>query len=246
MIVAGAPALWLPPRRRFLWPSLERLKDLIHALGAAGAAQLASYGGPASLTSISIADSTTSSGSTVAWSAVSEAVGDAAILVDMAVGSGSLPASVTPTGFTLLDGGMATSPIRSRISYRIIDGTESGSITGMNGAFANNKMLLIVRGNIAITTVSSGGAFNQEVTTGNPTLQNVNADAGTPPMLVLGFGISNAAPAFVSTSPAFGTETTVNIARVGYTIYNSSPVDQAVDINDGGTNGLGSGYITFS
>jgi hypothetical protein len=67
-------------------------------------------------------------------------------------------------------------------------------------------------------------------------------------LIVIGETWSNTGTtAFSTASPAFdGDIAAAATFRVGYKVYNSSPVDHTIDMNDIGTNTLTSGMIQVS
>ncbi len=163
--------------------------------------------------------------------------GDVAFLFDCGQGI-TAPSEVVPGGFTKFAGGTSDG-IRSVSSYKILTGSESGSITGMDGSSNDVKMLVIFRANIPISTLTIV-ALKEQYTGNSPSPQTVNPSAEIVPVVVIGCIGSHSGPADYqfTTSPAFDAELTATGSRmiVGHTIYNSSPVSHNIDANDGGTN----------
>jgi hypothetical protein len=198
------------------------------------------------VTSLTLFSQTSASASTIAWPASIQA-GDLAVLFDQGDAIGSPPTSVIATGFTALAN--ATSVVvRSIAEYKILTGTETGSITGLNGT-QNMKALYIFRGDIPITSVSPS-VWNAEGTTGDPALQTVAASGGVAPLVVLAAAHgTNGTTSFSTASPAFDAAVSFgpsNIGRSGYKIYNSSPLDHTVDMVDNNDNALISGFLAVS
>lgn len=212
--------------------------------GAQVAGLIASYGA-GGLTSISLFSSTFANNTaTITWPGSLQA-GDAAVLMDGSVTFGAQTA-IFPAGFTTIvnaSTGAGTEP-RSIVSSRVLDGSESGTITGMTG-LSSGKLLLIFRGNIPITSVTPS-TWNSEATSGNPSSQVVSAP--TTPGVVFGFAFagssfSTASPAFDATQAFAGSGSD---AIGGYKIYNSSPAAHTIDMNDFGSNILISGSLSFA
>ena len=200
------------------------------------------------LTSVSFTDSATSTAATITAPASINS-GDLLILHDVAHGGASTPTSVIPSGFTSIVDTDITK-LKSILSYKIADGTEDGaSLTGMNGSDFNAKGLYQFRGDIPITSVNLS-TVNSEATAGNPSSQNVSASGGTSPLIVIGaYGTSNAAGVDPRTfSPAKDGEISGSVEQyLAYKIYNSSPADVSIDMDDeGAANILYSLYIEAS
>lgn len=187
---------------------------------------------------------------TVTWPTV--AAGDLAILWNYARYA---PAEVVPSGFTKVFGALeAGYSCRCVMSYKICGGSEIGSFAGMTDepVFGFNDpipymSLLILRGSSPIVTAAPS-TFNGQVTTGNPSAQNVAASGGTPPLVVVaGYGASGAvSPRTFSPSPD-GEISPGAQSHLGWKIYNSSPSNTTVDMDDEGTgNALSSGYIAVA
>lgn len=203
----------------------------------------------AQLTTLSEQASATSTSSSVTGPA-SIAEGDLLVLLDRAQSSISVPAKVIPSGFTEIadtNDGIYT---RQVASYKIADGSEaSASLTGMNGAVSNDKALYVFRGDVAITSVNVSTP-NAEITSIDPAQQTVSASGGTAPLVVLAcygtYFLYAISPR--TFSPAKDGE--INSGTdlyLAYKIYNSSPSDVTVDMDDEGFyNTLQSFYIECS
>ncbi len=216
--------------------------------------QLAGFGagGAAALTSLSFLDSATSTGASVTGPA-GILTGDLLVLFDRAIAAGSAtpPTTVLPSGFTSISNspGSNASPnaVRSIVSYKIADGSEaSASLTGMNGS-TNGKMLAVFRGDVHVSAVLPSTP-NAETTDGNPASQNVAASGGATPLIVVaGYGSGSAIDPRTF-SPAKDAEINSATTRyLAYKIYNSSPADVTVDMDDeGDLNSLQSCFISCS
>lgn len=210
---------------------------------------LIAYG--AAARTFSFIGSCTSTSSSLDFSALSAgavASGDALFYIDFAIGSGSLPTSVIPSGFSNdIDDPGATTP-RGMVSSKKASGSE-GSIVGMSGATRNNKIGLVYRPSTAFTTITAAG-ISSEITTGDPTLQTCDPSAETSAVILLGIsGIDSGTAAFSTFSPAADGTVANSSADLlaGYKIYNTSPQSTQIDMNDLGTiNWLASLYYTVS
>ena len=130
----------------------------------------------------------------------------------------------TPTGFTSVVG---PGP---RIAYKISDGTET--------SLSDPGILIVFRGNTSISTVADfDGDF--ENTAGNPSSQTITSGSGIAPLLVLGAFLSDGTVNPRTFSPAKDGEvngtTGVGDSWLAYKIYNSSPSDVTIDMDDEGS-----------
>ena len=197
----------------------------------------------AALTTLTFIDSAIANVSTITIPATA-AGGDVAILFDNVADTGT-PTDVVPTGWT----GIVTATlgaIRLRVSYKILVSGDGGdSIAAMDGDLANDKVMFVFRGNVAITGVTPS-IWLSEVTGGNPSLQTVSASGHAVPLLVLAMAaVTTGTGAFSTASPAFNA-TVLDLGSniiAGYKIYNSSPANHSIDMNDIGSNSLASGYL---
>ena len=120
--------------------------------GAGGAVRILwnntyNWATPLNVTSnkITIPEYTTSATATIATPQVQ--LGDTLYFVDYAMGA-TLPAAVTPSGFTLLGTSQTGGTTRLSVYYRqVLSETESGvSLTGATGSTIMSKFLVVVRG----------------------------------------------------------------------------------------------------
>lgn len=176
--------------------------------------------------------------------------GDWGILFDAAVDLDTAIPATVPAGWSSLATGALTGPPNYRmvVSERTLVG--GGSITGLAGFLTIRKILLVFRSSSAILT-KTGSTWGTEVTASNPASQLVSASGVAAPLGVFAFAMlqSSSAPTFSTESPSMTniTRTGTNISiRVGYTMYDASPSNQSVDLNDAGTQGLLSGYVRFT
>lgn len=143
--------------------------------------------------------------------------------------------------------------------YRVCNGTESGTAvancTGGWGALTSpigaGRLIVIFRPNRPATSVSfeSGGG---QITTANPTAQNVEANGQTPPLIVLSGYASTGAIDPRTFTPAkdgeVGGGINDNQMWIAYKIYNTgdTPADHSIDMDDEGINYLASRYILIT
>lgn len=179
-------------------------------------------------------------------------LGDVGILFDFSRNSGSPPSQVIPSGFTLITTTTYASfgGFRGTVSYKILDGTESGSsLTGQTGAQADSKVLLVFRPNAPVSSVGLP-TWLSELDTVDPTAQSIAASGQQVPLVRLACAADNA-----SVTPSFSAGTfdaTVTQASgtgrqiVGYAIQNTSGSNDTVDMSDLGINWLVSGYLRFT
>jgi hypothetical protein len=203
----------------------------------------------APLTSISVFSSATSTATTITAPANINA-GDLLVLLDRAENLGvDPPTLVTPTGFTSI--GNITTYLYSmqNLSYKLAVGTEgNATITGMSGDNYARKALYVFRGDVAAGTITVM-SYNGEATNFEPSSQTVTASSGTYPLVVIGaYSTFNTALSPRTFSPAKDNEITpVNDFYLAYRIYNSSPANTSVGMEDeGDENMLQSCYIQMA
>jgi hypothetical protein len=241
------PPLWMPPKPAIIRAAKEiKQASFLPGMFPAGIAGVAAA--PAALTTITLFASATSTGATINFPA-SIIAGDLIVLLDSAdASSGGAPATVTPSGFTLINSSVELlQETRQVVSYKLALGTESGALTGMDGNAADRKAMYVFRGDIPATTLTVSTP-NAQATAGNPTPQNVAASAGIAPLVV--FGCYGALTEIVgeSFSPAEDGEITpTNQVILKYKIYNSAPQDTTVDmLDEGNVSILQSFYIEMA
>ena len=178
---------------------------------------------------------------------------DVALFIDYA-GAADPPTAVTPSGFTnVINTFSATSEpgARAMASWKKLAGSEA-SVTGMSastggGGADNNKLGLVFRPSIDFTTLTVSTPQNSGVIDGNPAAITVDPSAETIPVVLIGIGaVYQGTVTFSTASPAFDAEINLsdNDLRVGYKIYNSSPLSHSIDINDlGSANWLAGFYF---
>lgn len=163
--------------------------------------------------------------------------GDILVLHDTATNATTIPTAVVPTGFTSILNEAFTTQRRTINSYKIANGTESGTtITGMNGANTNAKILLVFSAKANTVNVKS---VNYQCTDADPTSQTITASAGRPALVAIGFIRNLLGNANTTMSPT--EDGTVSLASVHYgyyKIYNQSPQNVTFDTNDGGTQNI--------
>lgn len=216
----------------------------------------------ARLTQITQVLSATSNESATITAPVGIQAGDLLVMLDYAGALGPLPTEVIPTGFTSI-ASITTGTQRFIASYKLADGTEGGtSITGMNPSTLDGnatKIMAVFRGNIPATLITLVDV-GSEITTGNPAAQTVTAATGVAPLVVIGAygcgpsGLVNPRTFTVGGSPAKDGELNAFAdgaysdvdAWLAWKIYNASPADVVVDMDDESTNALVSAYLQMS
>lgn len=161
----------------------------------------------------------------------------------------SSPAAVVPGGFTQIvtdEVDFGANALRILISYKIADGTESGTtLTGVSGAALTASELLVFRGNVPISGVTASTP-NSQIVSANPSAQNVAASGGVPPLIVIG---SYACRTTFSVDPRTmspskdGEISASTQSYLAWKIYNSSPADVSVDMDNEGINSLQSFFL---
>jgi hypothetical protein len=244
------PKIWLPPRPAIIRPAEKKLlrPQQANILPGWFPFMAAPEGGLASITQVG---SSTSTAATITLPADIQA-GDLIVILDGANSAFATPAAVTPTDFTNHANNTVTPPYegyRLMLSSKLAVGTEgSASITGMNGNAGNTKACYVFRGDIPATS-RTPSTFNGEGTTGDPAAQNVAASGGSAPLVVLAGYFARSGPVDPRTfSPAKDGEINAGsgVLYLAYKIYNSSPADVSVDMDDEVTNLLQSGYIEMA
>ena len=196
----------------------------------------AGAGGDVVLTTLSFRSSATSTAETVTGPSDIEA-GDLLVLLDRARNTSKTgdPGSVVASGFNVIDSAFDSQNTRQILQYKIADGSEaSATITGMVGDETTNKVLLVFQGDVAIGSVSPQDV-SSEMTAGNPASQGITASGGSAPLIVLGcYGSAGAVNPRTWTG---GTPSEVNSSTITYLLYeifNSSPSDITIDMDDEG------------
>jgi hypothetical protein len=194
-----------------------------------------------------------STGTTIDFSALSAGAiqaNDVALYIDYA-GAADPPTAVTPSGFTNIvnTSGQSEPGARAMASWKKLAGSE-GSVTGMSasgGGADNNKIGLVFRPSIDFTTMTFSTPQNSGIIDSNPAAITVDPSAETIPVVLIGIGATyQGTVTFSTASPAFDAEINLsdNDMRVGYKIYNSSPLSHSIDINDlGSANWLAGFYF---
>lgn len=206
------------------------------------------------ITSIThVADTSSAGLGTITISASAQA-GDVAVFSDFTTNTnnGTPPTAVNPgSEWTLIQDTTLSDTNGYRMStyYRILDSGDPGStITGMDDN-REDKVMSVFRGNVAVVTVTPS-TWNEEATMGNPASQSVLASGGTAPLVVIGVAaVDSGTAAFSTSSPAFDATVANSDTDIilGYKIYDSSPADHTIDMNDlGAGNTLQSGWLAFS
>jgi hypothetical protein len=177
---------------------------------------------------------------------------DVALYIDYA-GANGPPTAVTPSGFTnIVNTSGGTEPgARAMASWKKLAGSEA-SVTGMSASTGgsgadNNKLGLVFRPSIDFTTLTVSTPQNSGITDSNPAAITVDPSAETIPVVLIGIGaVYQGTVAFSTASPDFDAQIAISDddLRIGYKIYNSSPLSHSIDINDlGSANWLAGFYF---
>lgn len=177
---------------------------------------------------------------------------DVALYIDYA-GAAGVPTAVTPSGFTNIvnTSGGSEPGACAMASWKKLAGSE-GSVTGMSASTGgtgadNNKIGLVFRPSIDFTTLTFSTPQNSGIINTNPAAITVDPSAETIPVVLIGIGaVYQGTVTFSTASPAFDAEINLSDSdmRVGYKIYNSSPLSHSIDINDlGSANWLAGFYF---
>jgi hypothetical protein len=209
--------------------------------------------GKTALSSITQVLSATATTSTINFPGGIQA-GDLIVFFDACFASGfaGTPASVTPTGFTLAQGnsgGGAASPFtagRFNTWYKLATGSESGALTGMNDT-TMYKAMYVFRGNAPATAITLGGAGGQ-LSDADPADVSVTASGGVAPLVVIGSYASTGTVSPRTFSTTKDGEINANVrAYLAYKIYNSSPANSTIGIDDeGATNCVQGCYLAMA
>jgi hypothetical protein len=225
------------------------------ALSSAGIGAASFVGADAGGDSLTLTQvlSATSTASTITWPATL-AAGDLAVMFDSGNSEGPPPTTVVPSGFTSIINTTDGSFGRMICSYKILTGSESGSLTGMNAA-DNRKAMVIFRGSRAIIRVTVADTAGQLGVGIDPAAQTVNASGQATPLIVFGAYASanNGTPIDPRTFTVGGAaakDGEVNPNQYHYLawkIYDTSPADVVVDQqNENGFDGLQSFYLQIA
>lgn len=171
------------------------------------------------------------------------------IIVVQNVYNDPAPTLAYGTGFTSLDGRLATGStgIRLAISYKIAAGTEGGTSIGgfMDGnASYENAIVFVYRPDFSISSVTIHDIADEE-TDFNPAAQTVNASGQAERTIVIGNSWGGAMTQYTLTPDAtVSTSGTMNVKMTAQAPYGS---DCTVDMPDYGTaNTLYSCYLKVS
>lgn len=192
---------------------------------------------------LSFVDSATSSTGATITAPNSIQRGDLLVLLQR----GPYP-DVAPSGFTNIGSANLSTTYSTSAYYKIATGQENGSI--ITGISNGSKALLVFRGSGPLTVTPAD--YEGQITSANPTAQTINASGQSTPLVALAMydvaiGTTDPRTFTVGGSDASDAEITSDSQQfyVKYKIYNSSPADITVDMDDEGTgNSLQSFYIT--
>lgn len=173
--------------------------------------------------------------------------GDLLLLADFGVNSvGGAPSSVLLSGFTAIIN-EAVGNARLIVSYKIADGTETGTATGMDATSTIAKLIAAFRGNYPARRVFIGDPHVQ-VTTNNPDPQTIAASATCRPLVVFGVYCADGgipfADAEMTPAPDGSLVQSATVIRIKWKDYTHA-VPQNVEVNqpDDGSNATASFYL---
>jgi hypothetical protein len=197
-------------------------------------------GGTAGALTLTFINSAVSSGASITIPAAA-LENDIAFLADFSIDGSD---NILPSGFTSLANTLAEGDARLRTSYRVLGSSPGGtSVTGMNGATSNAKVMLVFRPSITALSIAVP-TWSGEGRSGDPANQTVTASGQTPPLVVIGVAGTTGTPSFNVQTPAFSATVTQGGIIVGYIVYNDTPLNHTVGMADlGSRNVLQSGYI---
>jgi hypothetical protein len=207
-------------------------------------------GGPIASRTWTFVGSCTSTSSSLNFGSLSAGsiqADDLAVFIDLAGNQDFSPATaVTPSGFTNRIN-TAGAFWRGMLSEKKLTGSE-GSVSGMSVTGSSVfKIGFVFRYNTAYSTITASTPTTQ-MTNADPSSQSISPASETSPVVLIGVTASNGSnPDFSTESPAFDAKVLVTSLRAGRKIYNSSPSNHTIDMNDLGSNNWLAGiYYTVS
>jgi hypothetical protein len=177
---------------------------------------------------------------------------DLAVVAEYSV----LSSTVVPAGFTSIIHSEVSPNVWLIISYKKLNGTESGASLTMSPdvGYGVPRVMLIFRPNKAWSTATAGSWTTSYGGANAPTNRTVTV-AGDAPMIILGLkgGTDNAIslagdPAFTSSVQAHNNSNVMN-CRFAYLIYNppATPANNTVSgVDDNTNNVLSAGYLRMA
>lgn len=170
--------------------------------------------------------------------------GDLIVHMNVARNFTGAPNNVTPTGFTHITDFLQDA--RMSLNYKISNGSET-TIFGMVGGVENYTLVYTFRGDVPILSVAAQDVTT-EGNTADPAAQTQNAGSGVAPLVIFGcyrattavdprtFTVGGSAAKDGEISPS-------TLVYLAYKIYNSSPQDAVIDMDDEGNNMLASFFL---
>lgn len=247
------PKLWLPSKPAIIRPATP---DLFPPSRDALSRARRRAAGSAAVTTISFHASAigNDNGSSVTIPATVQD-GDAAVWLSMGEGTGGA-SNPSPSGWTQL-AIASNDTCRIKAWTRILTASLAGTVvTGVQGLTSGTddaNVILVFRGNVPITSITSS-TWLAQVSSSSPSNQVIPASGqATPLVAVASCSEPGAEVSFTTTSPAFDAligsaeSPSDNIMQAGYKVYNSSPANHTVGMDDlGNLNGMMSGWLRFS
>lgn len=237
--------IWIPPKPAIIRPAEKKLVKANFLPGSFPCIAASAVAKLTTLTQVGSGTATAVNGSIT--SSVSVLTGD--LLVFGGGSSGPSGSASIPTSSTFAVTEENTATLKRGITYRIANSNLGTSITGFSATGGGETVfnnLYVFRGNVPILGVTVGSPQN-ETTIGNPAAQVVTSSSGTPPLIVVAHYRSSGTIDPRSFTPAKDGEINAAVGDyLAYRIYNTSPANVTVDMEDEGTNGLQSCYLAFS
>lgn len=195
--------------------------------------------------------SSTTSTSTLINKPAGAIAGDVLIIANVGYNSASSvpPVAVTPLGFTVLTNDNRTNgtlAIRVMLSWKILDGSEASSFTGMSAA-SNSIVCMCFSGGVA--TISPSTGLSEIALSTTPSNQLIASSASPNPVIAIAIvgGSTSGGQSGTMTPSAGGSITSLGRLGCYYKIYNSSPSDiTAASTQTGTLRCLQSGYLSAS
>ncbi len=172
------------------------------------------------------------------------------MLADAAVNESGIPSTAVPSGFTIFSNcNVSLTDTRAILSFKKATGSEAGAtLTGMTNNGGGVRTLVVFQTNVPTTTLTQGGGISSGMTNSNPAAQIITSGSGTAPLVVVAMYYASGVISTRSFTPTADAEVTGptpgNKPYIKYKIYNSSPADVTIDMDDSGFgNVVQGGYL---
>lgn len=178
------------------------------------------------------------------------AAGDICLIHNVGRTVGSVPASVTPSGFTLLRSA-GSLELRMNLSAKILSGSET-TVTGISAGSWETWGVLVVRPSHPVSSWLDNDTGNNDISSSDPAGQTITVSTGTAPILAFAVFGNRGSPSLSTASmTSFASPTNVfgDSQAAYFKIFN--PGDNlsniSVDMSDGGgANAMQSGWLSFT